>query len=266
MVRISPLPAAGPDPGRPAARSAALSWVIKDMTEEYELAAMLQQSQKMEGIGRLQPRAWPMISTIYSRSSPVMVQWHSPASRTLIPLREDLEQIGEGWGACGIPDASTSGVQSQAGAAPYCTRLEYGRGEQMDRMLQRLIGEDIELVTILASHLPPTPVQADPGQIEQVIMNLVVNARDAMPWGGKLTVETANVELDEEYARTHADAHPGPHIMIAVTDTGTGMDAETQAKIFEPFFTTKDQGQRDRAGIGYSLWYRETKWWQYLGV
>jgi PAS domain S-box-containing protein len=105
------------------------------------------------------------------------------------------------------------------------------------KLLTRLIGEDIDLVMIPGTELGA--VRADPSQIEQVIMNLAVNARDAMPQGGKLTLETANVSLDESYARLHAPAEPGEYIMLAITDTGMGMDAETQSHIFEPFFTTK---------------------------
>jgi two-component system cell cycle sensor histidine kinase/response regulator CckA len=121
----------------------------------------------------------------------------------------------------------------------------------MDRMLQRLIGEDIQLLTVLDPEL--WPVKVDPGQIEQVIMNLAVNARDAMPGGGKLTIETANVVLDEDYARRHVSVKPGPCVMLAVTDNGCGMDQETQSHLFEPFFTTKKTGEG--TGLGLSTVY-----------
>ena len=121
----------------------------------------------------------------------------------------------------------------------------------MDRMLQRLIGEDIQLLTVLDPEL--WPVKVDPGQIEQVIMNLAVNARDAMPGGGKLTIETGNVVLDEDYARRHVSVKPGPCVMLAVTDNGCGMDQETQSHLFEPFFTTKKTGEG--TGLGLSTVY-----------
>ena len=108
-------------------------------------------------------------------------------------------------------------------------------------MLRRLIGEDIEMTTVLAAELGR--VRADQSQIEQVIMNLVVNARDAMPQGGKLTLETTNVILDGAYLLEHPTTQTGPHVMLAVSDTGVGIDPQTLGRIFEPFFTTKGPGQ-----------------------
>ena len=117
----------------------------------------------------------------------------------------------------------------------------------LDKMLRRLIGADIELVTLPAAGLEP--VKVDPGQIEQVLMNLAVNARDAMPHGGKLTIETANVTLDAEHIRQHRDASLGRHVMLVVSDTGMGMSEEVQEHIFEPFFTTKEVGKGTGLGL-----------------
>jgi two-component system cell cycle sensor histidine kinase/response regulator CckA len=121
----------------------------------------------------------------------------------------------------------------------------------LDALLRRLIGEDVEVRTDLANDLGA--VKADPGQIEQVIMNLALNARDAMPQGGKLTLETANAQLDESYSRSHQPAKPGRYAMLAVSDTGHGMPPETQARIFEPFYTTKEVGKG--TGLGLSMVY-----------
>jgi PAS domain S-box-containing protein len=117
----------------------------------------------------------------------------------------------------------------------------------MERLLRRLIGEDIELVTEIAPDLGA--VRADKGQIEQIIMNLAINARDAMPQGGKLTIETADSFLDETYEQRHVEVNPGPYVMLAVSDNGLGMDVATQSHIFEPFFTTKKMGQGTGLGL-----------------
>jgi CheY-like chemotaxis protein len=122
---------------------------------------------------------------------------------------------------------------------------------ELDKMLDRLIGEDIDLNIEMAPDL--VPVKADPAQIEQVIMNLVVNARDALPHGGQITISTANVFLDEAYARKHPDVTPGSYVVIEVSDNGVGMDAETKSHIFEPFFTTKEMGKG--TGLGLSTVY-----------
>jgi CheY-like chemotaxis protein len=120
----------------------------------------------------------------------------------------------------------------------------------LEKMLARLIGEHITLVTRTAAEIPT--VRADRGQVEQVVVNLVVNARDAMPSGGRLTIETFTVRLDTEYARSRSDVVPGDYVMISVSDTGHGMSAEIQSHLFEPFFTTKDRSRGTGLGLATS--------------
>jgi len=119
--------------------------------------------------------------------------------------------------------------------------------KQLEKLLRRLISEDVELVTSLDDDLQP--VRVDPASIEQILVNLAVNARDAMPVGGHLTIETSNVEIDDAYTLTHVSMQPGPYVMLAVGDTGRGMDAATAARVFEPFFTTKEQGRGSGLGL-----------------
>src|SRR5262249_54868734 len=127
--------------------------------------------------------------------------------------------------------------------------------EDMGKLVQRLIGEDIELVLRLSPEIGA--IRADASQIEQIIMNLAVNSRDAMPGGGRLLVETANAELDRTYSNMGPVVRPGPYVLLAVSDSGIGMDQETQARIFEPFFTTKEQGKG--TGLGLSTVYGVVK-------
>ena len=133
--------------------------------------------------------------------------------------------------------------------------------QRVGSILERTIPKIIKMDLILADGL--SAITADSTQVEQVLMNLAVNARDAMPEGGRLIIETANVTLDEDYCNTHLGAKPGQYALLTVSDTGSGIDKKTLGHIFEPFFSTKDPRKRDRAGSGYGLWNRQATRWIY---
>ena len=230
--------------------------VARDITEqkraEGEMASLqeqLRQSQKMEAIGKLAggvAHDFNNILTVIKGYSQISLNELQEAD----PVKEHIEEI-----------------QKASDRAADLTRqlLAFSRRQilemrvldlntvirDMDKMLHRILGEDIEFVTILYGDLEK--IKVDRGQIEQVMMNLAVNARDAMPDGGKLTIETASVELDGNYARTHAVAIPGRYVMFSVSDTGVGMTPEVRERIFEPFFTTKEMGKG--TGLGLSTVY-----------
>jgi CheY-like chemotaxis protein len=166
--------------------------------------------------------------------------------KPLEPMRDEVEQIRRAAGRAADLTRQLLTFSRQQVVEPKVVDLNEVL-VNMDKMLQRIIGKDVEMLLLCGRSLGR--VRADPGSIEQVIMNLAVNARDAMPTGGKLTMETANVMINEQSASEHLGTSPGPHVMLAVTDTGMGMDRATQARIFEPFFTTKDKGKGTGLGL-----------------
>ena len=220
----------------------------EDVTERRVLERQLLQSQKMEAIGRLAGGIAHDFNNLLG-----VILGHS----------EILDESG----LSAHLRKSTTAIQNAAERAAALTMqlLAFSRKQiiepriidinasvgEIEKLLHRVIGEDIELITRLQPHL--ACVRMDPGQFDQVLMNLVVNARDVMPSGGKLIIGTANAELDETYVRQHLGATTGPFVMLAVSDTGTGMDSETLSHIFEPFFTTKEKGKG--TGLGLSTVY-----------
>lgn len=220
----------------------------EDVTERYSLEQQLRQSQKMEAVGRLAggiAHDFNNLLMVISGYSEFLLEKIGDNP----DLRPPAQEIAKAANRATALTRQLLAFSRKQMLMPRVLDLNALVSENL-KMLTRVIGEDIDLVMAPATDLGA--VKADPGQIEQVIMNLAVNARDAMPQGGKLTIETANVTLDESYARFHASAAPGEYIMLAISDSGVGMDAETQSHIFEPFFSTK--GAKG-TGLGLSTVY-----------
>jgi PAS domain S-box-containing protein len=218
---------------------------ITDITERTRLEQQLRHAQKMEAIGQLAggvAHDFNNLLTVISGYTALGLETLAPED----PLRAPLEEIGDAALRASALTGQLLAFSRKQLVKPNVFNLN-DRVVQMHKMLRRLIGEHIQLELALDQTIGP--IRADPGQIDQVIINLVLNARDAMPKGGHLLVETAPLELGAEYAGTHLSVQPGPHIMLAVTDSGTGMTPEVQSRLFEPFFTTKEAGKGTGLGL-----------------
>jgi two-component system cell cycle sensor histidine kinase/response regulator CckA len=232
-------------PVRDASGRKFLGAVAIDVTERQLLEEQLRQSQKMEAVGKLAAGVahdFNNLLTVMQGYSELIVHRNS----SMEVVRGQVGEIHKAAIRAGRLTRQLLAFTRQEVVQPKVLDLN-GVVTDMHKMLKRLIGADVEF-----SFLPGTGlgrVKADPGQIEQIVMNLVVNARDAMPKGGKLIVETGNAEMDVSHALSRPGLRPGPYVLLAVTDTGMGMDAETRSRIFEPFFTTKDPGKGTGLGL-----------------
>jgi PAS domain S-box-containing protein len=219
--------------------------VKRDVTAALALEAQFLQAQKMEAVGRLAGGIAHDFNNVLS----VILSYAELIGSDLqpgSPSRADIEEVKRaGLRAADLTRQLLAFSRRQVLEARVLNLNDHLVG--MEKMLARLLGADVALTILAANGL--WNVKADPGQVEQILMNLAVNARDAMPRGGRLTIETANVELDEDYARAQQDVQAGQYVQIAVTDTGTGMDEKTLARVFEPFFTTKETGKGTGLGL-----------------
>ncbi|MBF8259480.1 MAG: hypothetical protein HW377_1854 [Actinobacteria bacterium] len=216
-----------------------------DITERKILEEQLLQSQKIESVGRLAggiAHDFNNLLTVITGYSELLLKQLGEKS----PLGKEVEEIRRaGERAASLTHQLLAFSRRQVLQPKVLDLNEVV--SHMEKMLRRLIGEDVEPRTVLGTGL--WRVKADPGQVEQVIVNLVLNARDAMPGGGKLTIETENVFLDEEYSRGRLPVLPGHYVMLAISDTGVGMDEKTMSQVFEPFFTTKGLGKGTGLGL-----------------
>jgi PAS domain S-box-containing protein len=222
-------------------------WVCvqEDATGRKRLEEQFRQAQKMEAVGRLAggvAHDFNNLLTVISGYCQILLGAARPGDAAWEPLQQ-IQAAGER--AASLTRQLLAFSRKQL-LQPRVLDLNAVLAD-MEKLLRRLIGEDVDLITIPRPELHSVTI--DPGQLEQVVMNLAVNARDAMPRGGKLILETANVELDETYARQHPELRPGAYVMLAVSDTGHGMDEATRAHIFEPFFTTKEPGKGTGLGL-----------------
>ena len=219
--------------------------VALDVTDRKRLTDQLRQSQKMQAVGELAGGVAHDFNNLL-----MVVKGHAQLLLDRMPndssMRNGVQQMEKAADrAASLTRQLLAFSRKQVLQPRVLDMNDVVAG--MIKMFSRVIGENIEMAFVPGAKLGRT--KADPGQIEQVLLNLVVNARDAMPNGGRLTIETGNVKLDRSYAAGHAAVEPGPYVMLTVTDTGCGMDAETQARIFEPFFTTKEAGKGTGLGL-----------------
>jgi PAS domain S-box-containing protein len=227
--------------------------VVQDITERRELEGQFRQAQKMEAIGRL---AGGIAHDLNNALTAIAGYAELALGEISVnhPARTDVEEIKRGAERAASVTAQLLAFSRKQLIAPRVFDLN-DTVTAIARLLSRLLGADIEVRTTLAEALPP--ITGDPGQVEQAIINLAVNARDAMPGGGRLDLITSLDDLDEAFARAHVPMKPGPSVTLRVADTGHGMSRETAARIFEPFFTTKDVGKG--TGLGLSMVYGTLK-------
>ena len=222
-----------------------LEGTLVDVTERRALETQLRQAQKMEAIGRLAAGVahdFNNLLTIISGYSSIQLERSAPDD----PVHHEAAQIRAASDRAAALTRQLLAFSRQQVLQPRAVNLN-DIVRSIDKMLRRLIGEDIDVRSTLADDLGT--VKVDPGQIDQVLMNLVVNARDAMPNGGTISIQTQNVQLDDNYARNHDYVNPGHYVMLAVSDGGTGITPENQARMFEPFFTTKEPGKGTGLGL-----------------